>query len=96
MSGDGRITIAIAIAVALIFLLVRQKNVAATLTIVGGVLAAGTALDDIGDIKHRASDLSTSTLSVQATIGVGLILCAIAAWRSSSSGSPPRRRPRRT
>jgi hypothetical protein len=78
LSGDGRITIAIAIAVGLIFLLVRQKNVAATLTIVGGVLAAGTALYDIGDIKHRASDLSTSTVSVQATIGIGLILCAIA------------------
>jgi hypothetical protein len=78
LSGDGRITIAIAIAVGLIFLLVRQKNVAATLTIVGGVLAAGTTLYDIGDIKHRASDLSTSTVSVQATIGIGLILSAIA------------------
>jgi Protein of unknown function (DUF2510) len=78
LSGDGRITIAIAIAVGLIFLLVRQKNVAAGLTIVGGVLAAGTTLYDIGDIKHRAADLSTSTFSVQATIGVGLILCAIA------------------
>jgi hypothetical protein len=78
LSGDGRITIAIAIAVGLIFLLVRQKNVAAGLTIVGGLLAAVTALYDIADIKHRASDLSTSTVSVQATIGVGLILCAIA------------------
>ena len=78
LSGDGRITIAIAIAVGLIFLLVRQRNVVVALTIVGGVLAAGTSLYDIADIKHRASDLSTSTLSVQATIGVGLILCAIA------------------
>ena len=78
LSGDGRITIAIAIGVGLVFLLVRRKNVAAGLTIGGGGLAAVTAIYDIADIKHRASDVSTSTVSVHATIGVGLILCAIA------------------
>ncbi len=78
LSSDGRITLAIAIAVALIFLLASQKSLVAALTIAGGVIAAGTAFYDIGNIKHRASDLSTSTLSVTATIGIGLILCAVA------------------
>ncbi|HEV2309503.1 MAG TPA: DUF2510 domain-containing protein [Acidimicrobiia bacterium] len=79
LSRDGRITIAIAIGVGLIFLLVRQKNVVVAVTIVGGVLAAGTSFYDIADIKNRASDLSsTTTVPVHVTIGVGLILCAIA------------------
>ena len=76
--GDGKLTLGLAVLVAVLFLVVSQKNVAAGLTIGGGVLAALIAFYDIGDIKKRAADLSTSSVGVSATIGIGLILCAIA------------------
>jgi hypothetical protein len=76
--GDGKLTLGLAVLVALLFFVVNQKNVAAWLTIGGGVLAAAIAFYDIGDIKTRAANLSTSTVGVSATIGIGLILCAIA------------------
>ena len=78
LSGDGRVTIVIAVVVALLFLLVDHKRVAAGLTIAGGVVAAGTALNDMGDIKHRADTLSPSASTITATIGAGLIRCAVA------------------
>ena len=76
--GDGKLTLGLAVLVAVLFFVVSQKNVAAGLTIAGGVLAALIAFYDIGDIKKRAADLSTSSVGVSATIGIGLILCAIA------------------
>jgi hypothetical protein len=76
--GDGKLTLGLAVIVAVLFFVVSQKKVAAGLTIAGGVLAALIAFYDIGDIKKRAADLSTSSVGVSATIGIGLILCAIA------------------
>ncbi len=76
--GDGKLTLGLAVLVAVLFFVVSQKNLAAGLTIAGGVLAALIAFYDIGDIKKRAADLSTSSVGVSATIGIGLILCAIA------------------
>ena len=79
LSGDGTLTLTIAVVVTLLFALVKPRNVAATLTIVFGGIAAAITFYDMVNIKQRASDLSTSSIPVSGTIGIGLILAAIAA-----------------
>lgn len=77
--GDGILTLIFAGLVALLFWLIKSHRPAAIATIVLGVLAGAIAIYDIGDISNKADSLGNQTIPVHASVGIGLILCAIAA-----------------
>jgi len=76
--GDGVLTLILAVLVVALFLLVKPRRVAAIVTTVLAVVAAGIALYDTVNVSNKAHDLASSASGVSASIGVGLILAAIA------------------
>jgi hypothetical protein len=77
--GDGVLTLILAGLVVLLFALVKPRRVAAILTTVLGVVAAGIAFYDTGNISSKAHALASSSSGVSASVGVGVILAAVAA-----------------
>ena len=77
--GDGVLTLILAGLVVLLFLLIKSHRPAAITTIVLGALAGAVAFYDIGDISNKADSLGNATIRLHASVGIGLILCAIAA-----------------
>jgi hypothetical protein len=78
IEGDGVLTLILAGLAALLFGVIKPRNVAAIVTLIIGVLAGAIAIYDIADISQRANDLSATSINVSATVGVGLILAALA------------------
>jgi Protein of unknown function (DUF2510) len=78
IEGDGVLTLILAGLAALLFGVIKPRNVAAMVTLILGVLAGAIAAYDIADISQKAHDLSTTSVDVSATVGVGLILAALA------------------
>jgi len=76
--GDGVLTLILAGLIALLFLLVKPRRVAAIVTTVLAVVAAAIALYDTVNVSNKAHDLATSSSGVTASIGIGLILAAAA------------------
>jgi len=76
--GDGILTLILAGLIALLFLLVKPRRVAAIVTTVLAVVAAAIALYDTVNVSNKAHDLATSSSGVTASIGIGLILAAAA------------------
>jgi hypothetical protein len=79
IDGDGVLTLVLAVGIALLFGLLRPTQGAAVTTIVLGGLAAVIAGVDIGDVTQKARDLVNQGSGVQATVGVGLWITAVAA-----------------
>jgi hypothetical protein len=78
IEGDGVLTLILAGLAALLFGVIKRRNVAAIVTLIIGVLAGAIAIYDIADISQKAHDLSTTSINVSASVGVGLILAALA------------------
>jgi Protein of unknown function (DUF2510) len=78
IDGDGVLTLILAGLAALLFGVIKPRNVAAIVTLILGGLAGAIAVYDIADISQKAHDLSTTSVDVSATVGVGLILAALA------------------
>jgi hypothetical protein len=77
--GDGVLTLILAGLIALLFWLIKNHGSAAFTTMALGAIAGAIALYDIVDISNKADKLVSQTVSVHASVGIGLILCAIAA-----------------
>jgi hypothetical protein len=80
MDGDGVFTLILAVAAVLIFSLVRGIA-GRVLTMVAALLAAGVAIYDVVDVQRAADEITSSagSFSVEASVGIGLWICAIGA-----------------
>jgi hypothetical protein len=79
-SGDGVLTLILAGLIVLLFAVVKPRRFAAIVTTVLAVIVALITLYDTGNISSRAHDLANGTSGVSASVGVGLILAAAAAF----------------
>ncbi len=80
IDGDGVFTLLLGVAAVLLFSLVRG-TAGRVLTLATAVLAAGVTFYDVVDVKQTADEISSSAgpLSVDASVGIGLWICAIGA-----------------
>jgi hypothetical protein len=78
IDGDGVITLALAVLVALVFTVVRNRRVAIMVVLGIGAAAALVAAYDLFDVTHATGDLPPG-LDASASPGLGLLLTGIAA-----------------
>jgi hypothetical protein len=76
IDGDGALTLALGIAIALVFLLVRTPKTAAWLVVAFAAAATAIAGYDAIDVSKKAHDLAEQSpfVHVSASVGVGLWL----------------------
>ena len=80
MDGDGVFTLILGIAAVLLFSLVRG-TAGRVLTLAAALIAAAISFYDVVDVARLADEVSTGTgsVSVDASVGIGLWICAIGA-----------------